>query len=219
MKKRMVKSILCCALAAMMTAGDLPGGIVSFIRNYETVFAEGSLTYSTGNSKYTYEVLEDGSVEISYYNGTDAVVAIPEEIDGKRVTSIGEEAFFECSSITSIEIPKSVISIGKLALGRCNSVTNIYVDEENTSYFTQDGILFDRGKTELIKCPVSKSGKYTIPSGVTHIREFAFENCSSLTDIEIPDSVTDISEFAFYGCSRHGVMSMVMMKPISQMRC
>lgn len=73
---------------------------------------------------FEYKVLDDGTVEISKYNGTGGEVSIPSEIDGKKVTSIGYIAFDSCESLKSVTIPKSVESIEERAFG-------YYFDEDS----------------------------------------------------------------------------------------
>ena len=60
---------------------------------------------------YQYRVLEDGTAEITSYSGGDSVLKIPNTLDGKMVTSIGDEAFSGCRALKSIELPDSVTSI------------------------------------------------------------------------------------------------------------
>ena len=117
------------------------------------------------------------------------------------VTTIGSHAFEGCTSLTSIEIPNSVTSINSDALDNCTSLTSIEVDNSNEQYCSVDGVLFNKSKDELIKCPGGKQGNYQIPDYVTTIGNHAFEGCTGLASIEIPSSVTTINAYAFYKCT------------------
>ena len=121
------------------------------------------------------------------------------------VTTIGSEAFSYCFGLTSIAIPKSVANIGDYAFSYCFGLQSIVVAEENTSYSSSEGVLFNKDKTVLIQYPGRKSGAYVIPSGVTTIGNQAFMDCDGLTSITIPESVTTIGNQAFLGC--HGLAS------------
>ncbi len=116
------------------------------------------------------------------------------------VTSIGEAAFSACVNLTSINIPDSVTSIGECTFLNCNSLTSITVDLNNSNYSSQDGVLFNKNKTELIQYPSGKAETtYTIPNSVISIGNWAFSGVS-LTSVIIPNSVTSIGESAFAGC-------------------
>lgn len=138
------------------------------------------------------------------------------------VTSIGNFAFSSCSSLTSVNIPDLVISIGSYAFQNCKNLTAvaipasvttigyntfggcgglITVSSGNQNYSSLDGILFNKNQTELITCPVSKTGAYFIPNTVTTVGINAFLNCNYLTSITIPSSVNTVKDAAFANCT------------------
>ena len=118
------------------------------------------------------------------------------------VTSIGRDAFFDCTSLASIEIPDGVTSIGAYAFSGCTSLASITVADNNQSYCDVDGVLFNKDKTELVQYPAGKtSASYSIPNSVTEIRWNAFSGCTSLTSVVIPDGVTSIYDYTFHGCT------------------
>jgi len=117
------------------------------------------------------------------------------------VTTIGRAAFYRCTSLTSVTIPSSVISIGRAAFRSCTNLANIYVDVQNISYSSTEGVLFNKDGTVLIQYPAGKQEKnYTIPAYVTSVGNWAFSDCNSLTSVIIPTSVTSIEDFAFQNC-------------------
>ncbi len=138
---------------------------------------------------FQYSVLDDGTVEITGYNGSAETVVIPDTIDRKSVTSIGEFAFSYCDSLTSITIPDSVTEIGWSAFEKCTSLTSITIPNSVTSI--GEGA-FD-GCTSLISI--------TIPDSVTYIDDYAFSDCTLLETVTIPASVTYIGGSAFYDCT------------------
>ena len=118
------------------------------------------------------------------------------------VTEIKSSAFQDCTSLTSITIPSSVTSIGDGVFGGCAKLSGIWVAPDNSAYSSDaSGVLFNKAKTALIRCPQNISGAYEIPSSVTSIGNSAFSGCSSLTSITIPSSVTRIGFLAFYNCT------------------
>ena len=169
---------------------------------------------------------DDGTYTVSGIGTcTDTDIVIPSVYNGKTVTIIGYYAFYECtnltsisipnsitnikeaafmncSSLTSIIIPDSVISIIDNAFCRCSSLTEIFVSANNAYYCSENGVLFNKEKTELICYPADKTeASYSIPSGVTSIAPYAFYWCSSLTSVTIPDSMMYVGPFVFIGCN------------------
>ena len=131
--------------------------------------------YSLNVENKTAEVTHDGY----YYDGTSyrPQITIPSSItynsETYSVTSIGERAFFKCSSLSSITIPNSVTSIGNNAFFSCYSLTSITIPNSVTSI----------GDAAFSYC--SSLSSITIPNSVTSIGNNAFFSCSSLTDIEV----------------------------------
>ncbi|MCH5350565.1 MAG: leucine-rich repeat protein [Clostridiales bacterium] len=132
---------------------------------------------------------------ITGLKSTLTTIVIPE-----GVTSIAEDAFSGCSTLISIEIPSSVESIGRNAFYGCSNLTSIEVAVNNAIYSSQDGILYNKAKTDFIHVPLAIKS-VTIPSSITNIGQRVFEGCSKLVSLEIPANVTSIGQSAFNGCS------------------
>src|SRR5262245_11752564 len=195
-------------------------------------------------AQFTYTVANQ-TVTITGYTGTSLVVAIPRTINGLPVTSlgafafsgrsitsvtipdsltsIGYNAFWECTRLTSVTIPNSVTNIGDFAFYYCSSLANL----------TLGGAVTSIGDYAFLLCTSLSS--VTIPSSVTSIRHGAFSSCTNLTNImvdplnsayrsvdgvlfdrtetalvtypagkfgsyTVPNSATSIGDFAFSGC-------------------
>lgn len=160
---------------------------------------------------------------IKKYNGNDAVVNIPSEINGTPVTTIGNAAFRD-SSVTSVTIPASVTEIGSNAFADCTNLTSVNYKGDWSKLTIQSGNpavqdaanapLFDfefipPDNTAVIVTNYKYNGAaadVTIPSRyqgkpVTTIGHAAFFN-SAVTSVTIPDSVTSISDEAFINCPK-----------------
>jgi len=129
------------------------------------------------------------TIEITKYKGSVAAVIIPATIKNLPVTSIGQEAFKNSATLTSVTIPNSVTKIGSSAFYSCTKLTSVNMGS---------------GVTEIalgafMGCTALKS--ITIPNSVTKIGMNAFTNCTGLTSLTIPSSVIDISMSAFHSCS------------------
>ena len=124
-----------------------------------------------------------------------------------NVEIIGEKAFGWCSGLTSIDIPKSVRRIDKEAFFACSGLTSIIVDAGNPKYDSRDNcnaIIETKFNELIVGCQNT-----IIPDGVTRIKEYAFYGCHGLTSITIPSSVWTIEEQAFNDCGLSEIISMI----------
>ena len=162
---------------------------------------------------------------IKKYNGNDAVVNIPSEINGTPVTTIGNAAFRD-SSVTSVTIPASVTEIGANAFAGCTNLTSVTYGGDWSNLTIQSGNpavqdaakdaaneqLFDfkfilNNTAVIVISYKGTAADVTIPSRykgipVTMIDHAAFHNNSAVTSVTIPDSVTAIPDDAFGFCSQ-----------------
>jgi hypothetical protein len=118
------------------------------------------------------------------------------------VTTMGNEIFSGCTNLTGvISIPAGVTNLDHGIVANCTKVTAIQVADGNPNYIAQDGVLYNKAKTQLIAYPAGKTGaSFTIPNSVTALFPHAFER-SSLTSVTIPGSVTTIGRLAFMDCT------------------
>lgn len=145
-----------------------------------------------------YWVNDDNTVTISKCAKDVTEVNIPSKIEGATVTEISGDTFFKCVDLKKVTIPSTVTSIGYDTFLGCTSLENIVVDAENKNYISEDGILFDKDKTELIQYPLAKSGtSYTIPSTVLKIDGCAFKYMQNVKSINVPQQTTSIAAGAF----------------------
>ena len=188
---------------------------VLLAQNY---FLVGQLLYTPTYSNKVMVILYD-----SNNPPTDLVIPSTVTYQGTTysVTVIGNGAFENCSSLTTVTIPYSVTSIGGCAFGNCSSLTSIDIPYSVTSI--GGGVFYGCSSLTSVTLPnnitelnysynsgfvnsgffenCSSLTSVTIPNSVTSIGDDAFLGCSSLTSIDIPNSVTSIGEQAFLGCS------------------
>ena len=164
---------------------------------------------------FAYEVNEDGKTCTITGRGTctDRILKFPSVIDGYRVTSIGEKAFFidsglvsrivipegverieeeafgQCFCLSNVQLPASLLSIGDFAFDSCADLVSIELPENLESL--GDGVFDGCYRLETVN----------IPKGITKIGDCTFRECRALTEIVLHDGITAIGHSAFYDCS------------------
>ena len=184
-----------------------------------TLDAAGTLTVSGTGAMEDYHIYND----MPWYQSRDSIKAVVVE---NGVTTIGEYAFYGCSSLISITIPEGVTAIGYRAFSGCSSLKDVsitdldawyridFANSSATPMCNGGNLLLNGQKLVSVAVPegVTEVKAYTfygfkdliqviIPEGVTTIGKYAFCDCDSLTSINIPESVTTIGGSAFSGCS------------------
>lgn len=129
-----------------------------------------------------------GVIKDSAFDSTGEQPEIKTAIIGDGVTSIGNNAFFNCGGLTSVEIPDSVTSIGSRAFFGCSGLTSVEIPDSVTKI----------GYGAFSYC--SSLTSVMIPHGIRTIEPFFCSDCSSLTSVTIPDSVTSIGDSVFEHC-------------------
>lgn len=140
---------------------------------------------------YTYVELDDGTIEIRSYTGKRKYITVPDTIDGKPVSSIGDFAFKNKNKLREVVLPDTVNHIGIGAFTGCTNLVTIYIPANVTEIETEAF----RGNVRLSTVAFKGSSK------LTAIGDLAFAYCSSLREFEVPSEVNYLNGSAFYGAS------------------
>lgn len=147
---------------------------------------------------FDLSIIEDSCV-LNQYTGDDEEVVIPKQSRFRPVESINDNAFKGCYNVKSITIPNSVVKISSTAFHACTSLERFVTNDDNPNYSSQDGILYDKEKTTIVRVPHTKT-EVNIPNSVTTICPGAFDGCKNIKSITLPESVTVIGAYAFLDC-------------------
>ena len=186
MRKKM-KILTAGMLAAVMTLSNIPMEIGIQKNRDVQVYAAGENEYVVGNTTYTYEVMKDGTISIKDCNTSDTKLEIPGEISGKKVTSIGYEAFYGCSSLTEIKIPSTVTTLGSYVFYDCDSLKEVEIPDNV------------KGRLDCCFKGCDNLGKIKIGKGITTIGSNSFNGLKNLHTVELSEGLETIEYQAFQG--------------------
>ena len=171
-------------------------------------------------SDFEYSVDINKRVTITGYNGTRSNLIIPREIKGYSVTSIDNDAFRGCTSLTSITIPNSVTSIGFSAFFGCSNLSKIVIPDsvtdigydafDDTSWYNNqpNGVIYAGQVVYKYKGEMPENTAIILNEGTKIINGYVFRDCMNLTSITIPNSVTEIGISTFENCTNLEYMTM-----------
>ena len=173
----------------------------------EVVLSAGSHVASLGEGAFMgCESLESFTIPAtmtkmgaSVFADCSSLATIEFEAGGKEL-EFGANAFQNCTALTTVNLPANVSKIPGVFAG-CTSLTEVNVDPASTFFTSEDGVVYDVNKTEIIFFPSGKSGEYTTPATLTTINNGVFQNVKNITKMSISNSVTYIGSDAFNGAS------------------
>ena len=177
-KKSIIKAL---SVLMIITMCLLQFNIVFAVENTDTEYTSGD---------YSYTIKDDGTAEIAKYNGKETNITIPSKLDGKLVTSIGNYAFENYKTATSVTIPEGITTIGVSSFRFCEAMTSVSLPSTLTT--------IKNGAFSF--CNVLDN--VVVPDSVTTIEKSGFQDCLALTNIKLSDSLSIISEFTFFNCPK-----------------
>lgn len=176
-------------MAGCDNEGKATAGQLSDIDLSGAQIAEGGKAYAEGHFTQTNVVGKDMLASCEKLKR----IVLP-----LQTTKIEADAFRNCSSLHTIEVPTLVESIETSA--GCTALTEINVQAGNSHYSSKDGVLLSGDGKSILWFPMGKDGEYTLPSTVTTVGDYAFRNCRIET-FHFADGLTSIGKYAFYNSS------------------
>ena len=198
-----MKKIIVLFMSILLFTAVLAGCGGNNLTIDETKVGEDGYLGSTSNDSYEYDVF-DTHIRITKYIGQEAQVTVPEKIDDKFVTHIGNRAFIDTAQelVTKITLPSSISDIHDYAFYGAMALQEIALDSANLDFTVVDGVLFTKDMTKIICYPQDKPAtSFEIPASVKSLGGSNFAMCTHLESVTIPDTVTSIGDYAFQGCT------------------
>ena len=127
---------------------------------------------------------------------------VKKAVISEGVTGITEAVFQDCENLEQVELPASITQLGSDChpFIYCPKIKEINVAKDNSTFASEDGVVFTKDMKTLLVCPGGKKGSYTVPESVTKIKSEAFFDCQSLTGVTLPAGLKELEVRAFYRC-------------------
>ncbi len=155
---------------------------------------------------FGYSILEDGTATILSFPDGNKNIVLPDTLGGHTVTEIAGWPYthFISSDTISVSLPSSIRALSNDIFYYADQLTEIILRPGNTSFAVdENGVLFNRDKTELIYYPAGKADtQYSVPEGTRKIADGAFTECLHLKEISLPASLETFGVLCFSYCHR-----------------
>ena len=176
------------AVAPTLTENGLSGGMYCTVCGQ--VLVEPSPTPYVGHTDLSYDVLDRERCIITGRGSCDAAeLYIPAVIDGYRVVSIAEEAFFGDAALTALALPMGLNSIGSTAFACCPNLATVTFPDS----------LLEISPDAFSNCPALT--RVALPDDLLILHAGVFSHCTALSEVTLPDKLQIIHGNAFYGCT------------------
>ena len=203
MKKRnlsLLLTLLTCLMGTHVYAYDIKVDNDDGISIYYNLINDGTELEVTYLISPSY-LMAEGDNSCTYIGDLNIPETVTYMGKTRKVTAIGEYAFFRCVSLTSLTIPTSVSFIGENAFSECK-IKSVHISSLEAWFNIQFENLYSNPLSCNVRFYVNgvKVSNLVIPDGITAIKDYAFGN-NNITSVTIPNSVTSIGNYAFYWCN------------------
>ena len=178
-------------------------------KNLETIYLKEGCTIENeekiADKNLIYYTDDGATISNAKINIDDFPLELSKINNRCNITTIGENAFKDQVKMKSVTIPATVTSIGTNPFAGCTGLQTITVEEGNTAYKIENGVLLSESenKKTLVCYPAGNTGTtYTTPEGVTAIAAQAFADCKKLGNVVLRENVTSVGADAFTGCDK-----------------